>query len=62
MFNLILRLFWSHLRKILDFNSSSNLAGIVGSLLDEGAQLGVSSRGMGSLKEKDGMNVVQDDF
>jgi hypothetical protein len=30
--------------------------------LDEGAQLGVSSRGMGSLKEKDGMNVVQDDF
>ena len=35
---------------------------IVGSLLDEGAQLGVSSRGMGSLKEKDGMNVVQDDF
>ena len=35
---------------------------IVASLLKEGAQLGVSSRGMGSLKEKDGMNVVQDDF
>ena len=35
---------------------------IVSSLLNEGAQLGVSSRGMGSLKEKDGMNVVQDDF
>jgi len=36
---------------------------IVKSLIDEGAQLGVSSRGMGSLKEgKDGINEVQDDF
>ena len=36
---------------------------IVESLLDEGAQLGVSSRGMGSLKQnKSGTDVVQDDF
>lgn len=35
---------------------------IVKSLIDEGAQLGVSSRGVGSLIEKDGANVVQDDF
>jgi hypothetical protein len=30
--------------------------------MDEGAKLGVSSRGMGSLKEQDGVNVVQEDF
>lgn len=35
---------------------------IVKSLIDEGAQLGVSSRGMGSLVQKNGMNLVQDDF
>ena len=35
---------------------------IVKSLIDEGAQLGVSSRGMGSLIQKNGMNLVQDDF
>ena len=35
---------------------------IVGNLLSEGAKLGVSSRGMGSVKEKAGANVVQDDF
>lgn len=36
---------------------------IVKNLIDEGAQLGVSSRGMGSLKEnKDGVMEVQDDF
>ena len=35
---------------------------IVGNLLSEGAKLGVSSRGMGSVKEKGGANVVQDDF
>ena len=33
---------------------------IVSSLMTEGAQLGVSSRGMGSLKEKNGINEVQD--
>ena len=35
---------------------------IVESLLEEGAQLGVSSRGMGTLKKEKGANVVQDDF
>jgi hypothetical protein len=35
---------------------------IVKSLIDEGAQLGVSSRGLGSLVEKGGVNLVQDDF
>ena len=33
---------------------------IVKKLMDEGAKLGVSSRGMGSLKEQDGVNVVQE--
>lgn len=36
---------------------------IVRNLISEGAQLGVSSRGMGSLKQdRDGIQVVQDDF
>jgi hypothetical protein len=35
---------------------------IVKNLIDEGAKLGVSSRGMGSLKNVRGTNVVQDDF
>ena len=35
---------------------------IVMNLIDEGAQLGVSSRGMGSLKNVRGTNIVQDDF
>jgi hypothetical protein len=35
---------------------------IVKNLMDEGATLGVSSRGMGSLKEKNGINEVQGDF
>ena len=36
---------------------------IVKNLIDEGARLGVSSRGMGSLKpSKDGVQEVQDDF
>ena len=35
---------------------------IVKSLIDEGACIGVSSRGLGSLVEKNGVNVVQDDF
>ena len=44
--------------KILD----TPMGGIAKNLLDEGVRLGVSSRGMGSLKEKDGVNVVADDF
>lgn len=35
---------------------------IVKSLIDEGAQLGVSSRGMGSLVQKEGVSVVGNDF
>jgi hypothetical protein len=35
---------------------------IAKSLLEGGASLGVSSRGMGSLKEVDGVNMVQDDY
>ncbi len=30
--------------------------------MDEGAKLGVSSRGMGSLEQKNGANYVKDDF
>jgi len=35
---------------------------IVKSLMDEGGKLGVSSRGMGSLNQKNGVNYVRDDF
>ena len=35
---------------------------IVKGLIDEGAQLGVSSRGMGSLINRGGKNYVKDDF
>jgi hypothetical protein len=35
---------------------------IAKNLIDEGAKLGVSSRGMGTLKEKNGVNEVQKDF
>ena len=35
---------------------------IVKNLMDEGAKLGVSSRGMGSLKQSGGTNYVRDDF
>ena len=35
---------------------------IVKGLIDEGAQLGVSSRGMGSLMQRNGINYVKDDF
>ena len=44
--------------KILD----TPYGNIVKNLIDEGAQLGVSSRGMGTLREKAGCQVVQDDF
>ncbi len=43
--------------------SSTPMGKIVEGLLSDGAQLGVSSRGMGSLKEgKDGVMEVQEDF
>ena len=35
---------------------------IVKSLMNEGGKLGVSSRGMGSLNQKNGANYVRDDF
>ena len=35
---------------------------IVRNLLDDGAKLGVSSRGLGSLEQKGGAQVVKDDF
>lgn len=44
--------------KILD----TPMGKIVKALIDEGAQLGVSSRGMGSLKQQNGVNIVQEDF
>jgi hypothetical protein len=44
--------------KIID----SPYGNIVKNLIKEGAALGVSSRGMGSLKRKNGINEVQNDF
>ena len=44
--------------KILD----TPMGQIAKGLLDGGANLGVSSRAMGSLQQKDGINIVQDDF
>jgi hypothetical protein len=44
--------------KILD----TPMGNIAKNLLDEGVKLGVSSRGMGSLEEKNGANYVRDDF
>lgn len=38
------------------------MGAIAAGLLDEGAKLGVSSRGMGSVKESNGINEVQKDF
>ncbi len=49
---------WVGKAKILD----TPMGNIVKNLIDEGASLGVSSRGLGSLKERDGINEVQDDF
>ena len=41
---------------------STPMGNIVKSLMDEGAKLGVSSRGMGSLEQKNCANYVRDDF
>ena len=41
---------------------STPMGNIVKSLIDEGARLGVSTRGMGSLKKMNEVNEVQDDF
>jgi len=62
----------SHLITELKFNNNdcigrakvldTPMGKIVKNLIDEGAQLGVSSRGMGSLKDVGGINEVQKDF
>ena len=44
--------------KILD----TPMGRIAKNLIDEGVKLGVSSRGVGSLQEKSGVNYVRDDF
>lgn len=49
---------WIGRAKILD----TPMGNIARSLIEGGAQLGVSSRGMGSLKNVNGVNIVQDDF
>jgi hypothetical protein len=49
---------WIGKAKILD----TPMGNIARSLIEGGAQLGVSSRGMGSLKAVNGVNIVQDDF
>lgn len=49
---------WIGKAKILD----TPMGNIARNLIEGGAQLGVSSRGMGSLKMVNGVNVVQPDF
>ena len=49
---------WIGKAKILE----TPMGNIAKSLIEGGAQLGVSSRGMGSLKAVNGVNIVQDDF
>ena len=49
---------WIGKAKILE----TPMGNIARSLIEGGAQLGVSSRGMGSLKIVNGVNIVQDDF
>ena len=49
---------WIGKAKIMD----TPMGRIVKELISEGAQLGVSSRGLGSLKERNGINEVQDAF
>ena len=49
---------WVGKAKILE----TPMGKIAKSLIESGAQLGVSSRGMGSLKNVNGVNIVQPDF
>jgi hypothetical protein len=49
---------WIGKAKILE----TPMGNIAKNLIEGGAQLGVSSRGMGSLKTVNGVNIVQDDF
>jgi len=63
----------SHLITSLKMEGNNNVIGrakiletpmgiIARNLIENGVQLGVSTRGLGSLKEKNGVNEVQDDF
>lgn len=49
---------WIGKAKILE----TPMGNIARNLIEGGGQLGVSSRGMGSLKQENGANIVQDDF
>ncbi len=49
---------WIGKAKILE----TPMGNIARNLIEGGGQLGVSSRGMGSLKAVNGVNIVQDDF
>ena len=49
---------WVGKAKILE----TPMGNIARNLIEGGGQLGVSSRGMGSLKNVNGINIVQDDF
>jgi hypothetical protein len=49
---------WVGKAKVLD----TPMGNIARQLIEGGAQLGVSSRGMGSLKNVNGVNIVQNDF
>ena len=49
---------WIGKAKILE----TPMGNIARNLIEGGGQLGVSSRGMGSIKQQNGVNVVQDDF
>jgi hypothetical protein len=49
---------WIGKAKILE----TPMGNIARNLIEGGGQLGVSSRGMGSLKNVNGINIVQDDF
>lgn len=50
--------YWKGKAKVLD----TPMGQIVKTFIDEGCQLGVSSRGMGSLVEHNGIKIVQKDF
>ena len=49
---------WIGKAKILD----TPMGKVAASLIEAGAQLGVSSRGLGSIRERSGISEVQDDF
>jgi len=49
---------WLGKAKVID----TPMGKIVKNLMDEGIKFGVSSRGLGSLKEENGVNIVCDDF